>query len=112
MKTVSPQTIGDDQPCPAIGTAHFTFCVADHRSGTLTPPGATPLMSCPRNPGHVSSGFGAAKAGTADRHNATQTTELFITNLEPNPNLEPRASNLAPEPRTSSLEPRTSNERT
>ena len=31
--TVSPQTIGDDQPWPATGTAHLTCSVGDHRSG-------------------------------------------------------------------------------
>ena len=31
--TVSPHTIGDDQPCPAIGTAHLTFSLVDQRSG-------------------------------------------------------------------------------
>src|SRR5688572_3057493 len=64
MNTVSPQTIGDDHPCPAIGTAHFTFCVVDQRSGTFAP-AATPLIACPRNPGHVSSGRGPASAAMA-----------------------------------------------
>src|SRR5690349_14734618 len=61
-KTVSPQTIGDDQPWPAMGTAHFTWSVVDQRSGIRETAGATPLMSWPRNPGHVSAALGPAPA--------------------------------------------------
>ena len=59
MKTVSPHTIGDDQPCPGTATFQRMFSVVDHFSG-MPAPGAMPLMSWPRNPGHVSSGFGFA----------------------------------------------------
>ena len=61
MKTVSPQTIGEDQPWPRNqSTVHLTFCSWTNSRGLRA--GATPLMSCPRNPGHVSSGFGFAVA--------------------------------------------------
>ena len=70
MKTVSPQTIGDDHPCPGRSIFHFTFSVADHFSGTL-PPGATPFMPCPRNPGQVAEGSG----GAAETESATATVQ-------------------------------------
>src|SRR6476659_10043569 len=73
-KTVSPHTTGDDQPCPAMGTAHLTCSVADHRSG-IRAVAATPLISCPRKPGQVSSGFGVPAATvTARLDNETNAT--------------------------------------
>src|SRR5258708_15004951 len=62
--TVSPHTMGDDHPWPATGTAHFTFSFVDHRSGMLAV-AATPLISCPRKPGQVSSGFGSRALSVA-----------------------------------------------
>src|ERR1044071_5555534 len=32
--TLSPVTIGDDQPCPGISCAHSTFSVLDQRSAS------------------------------------------------------------------------------
>ena len=43
MNTVSPQTIGDDHPCPCTSTFHRTFVVVDHVSGTDAL-SATPLI--------------------------------------------------------------------
>src|SRR3954468_20763247 len=77
MNTVSPQTIGDDHPCPATGTAHFTCSVVLHRSGIVAP-GATPLISCPRNPGHVSSGFGAADRLAVATANSVAARQIRI----------------------------------
>src|SRR4051812_11042398 len=81
MNTVSPQTIGDDHPCPATGTAHFTCSVVLHRSGIVAP-GATPLISCPRNPGHVSSGFGAADRLVVATHNSVAAKQIRIPLLD------------------------------
>src|SRR4051794_28466948 len=81
MNPVSPQTIGDDHPCPATGTAHFTCSVVLHRSGIVAP-AATPLISCPRNPGHVSSGFGAADSVAVDTTNSVAARRIRILILD------------------------------
>src|SRR5580765_1673196 len=61
--TVSPATIGDDQPRPGTSIAHLTLAVFDHRSGSRAPM-ARPSMPGPRNPGHSGGGAKPATAAT------------------------------------------------
>src|SRR6185436_1885944 len=49
-KTLSPTTIGDDQPSPGIAVFHATFVVADHSSGRPVS-GEWPWPSGPRKRG-------------------------------------------------------------
>src|SRR5262245_6779404 len=73
--TVSPQTIGDDHPCPGTSIFQRTFSVVDHLS-TMAVPGAMPLIAWPRKPGQVSSGFGFPLTSPADdaRHASAART--------------------------------------
>ena len=70
---MSPHTIGDDQPWP--GDRHRPSDVLRRRPviGNVAVAGATPLMSWPRNPGHVSSGFGFAAEIVAVTNSVTNS---------------------------------------
>jgi hypothetical protein len=87
--TLSPQTIGEDQPRPFTSTFHSTFSVADHLSGS---PGcsATPREFSPRKDGQL--GEFASNPVASDTNKPKMRNPIFfgITFLPANNGIENR----------------------
>ena len=80
-KTVSPATIGDDQPEPGTSTLHSTFSVVDHRTGNRSS-SETGMPAGPRKPGHVAtdpdSAADCATAATGKAISATKAPAHWV----------------------------------
>jgi hypothetical protein len=70
--TLSPQTMGDDQPRPGTSAVHATLSVADQRVGRLEE-SATPAPFVPRNCGQLPSSAGSE--AVAQRQSRSQDGE-------------------------------------